>query len=168
MKSLCREVDFKSLDFVLLNGDMSSWVEGQEQICKDYIDACVELFASEVPIVFNRGNHETRGVYSDALIKYFPTSTGTFYYRFNIGKVCFLVLDSGEDKPDSDLEYAGIADYDNYREEETLWLRSVVEENDFKQSSSDRIPAHPADDRQLAWKLSFAANLVARFKYGWN
>lgn len=46
MKSLCREVDFKSLDFVLLNGDMSSWVEGQEQICKDYIDACVELFAS--------------------------------------------------------------------------------------------------------------------------
>ena len=78
MKSLCREVDFKSLDFVLLNGDMSSWVEGQEQICKDYIDACVELFASEVPIVFNRGNHETRGVYSDALIKYFPTSTGTF------------------------------------------------------------------------------------------
>ena len=63
MKSLCREVDFKSLDFVLLNGDMSSWVEGQEQICKDYIDACVELFASEVPIVFNRGNHETRGVY---------------------------------------------------------------------------------------------------------
>lgn len=102
MKSLCREVDFKSLDFVLLNGDMSSWVEGQEQICKDYIDACVELFASEVPIVFNRGNHETRGVYSDALIKYFPTSTGTFYYRFNIGKVCFLVLDSGEDKPDSD------------------------------------------------------------------
>ena len=26
MKSLCREVDFKSLDFVLLNGDMSSWV----------------------------------------------------------------------------------------------------------------------------------------------
>ena len=100
MKSLCREVDFKSLDFVLLNGDMSSWVEGQEQICKDYIDACVELFASEVPIVFNRGNHETRGVYSDALIKYFPTSTGTFYYRFNMGKVCFLVLDSGEDKPD--------------------------------------------------------------------
>ena len=78
MKSLCREVDFKSLDFVLLNGDMSSWVEGQEQICKDYIDTCVELFASEVPIVFNRGNHETRGVYSDALIKYFPTSTGTF------------------------------------------------------------------------------------------
>lgn len=65
------------------------------------------------------------------MIKYFPTSTGTFYYRFNIGKVCFLVLDSGEDKPDSDLEYAGIADYDNYREEETLWLRSVVEENDL-------------------------------------
>ncbi len=66
-------------------------------------------------LLFSIGNHETRGVYSDALIKYFPTSTGTFYYRFNIGKVCFLVLDSGEDKPDSDLEYAGIADYDNYR-----------------------------------------------------
>ena len=33
------------------------------------------------------------------------------------------------------MEYAGIADYDIYREEESLWVRSVVEENDFKQSS---------------------------------
>lgn len=82
MKSLCREVDFKSLDFVLLNGDMSSWVEGQEQICKDYIDACVELFASEVPIVFNRGNHETRGVYSECVDKVFSYVYRNFLLSF--------------------------------------------------------------------------------------
>lgn len=135
LKSLCREVDFKSLDFVLLNGDMSSWVEGQEQIFKDYIDVCVELFASEVPIVFNRGNHETRGIYSDALIKYFPTSTGTFYYHFNIGKARFLVLDCGEDKPDSDIEYNGIADFDNYRKEEAVWLQKILQEDGCEEDS---------------------------------
>lgn len=136
MKELCRDVDFKSLDFVLLNGDMTHWVEGQEQIFEEYMDTCVSMFASETPLVFNRGNHETRGVYADELIRYFPTRSGEFYYTFNIGKACFLVLDCGEDKPDSDIEYGGLADYDRYREEQAEWLADVLAPEEFLKASA--------------------------------
>ena len=40
----------------------------------------------------------------------------------------FLFIDSGEDKPDADLEYCGIVECDQYREEQERWLRSLQEE----------------------------------------
>ena len=136
MKELCKKVDFKALDFVVLNGDMSNQVESQEQLCRDYIDTLVAMFASEVPIVYARGNHETRGVYSDMLIRYFPTVSRQFYYPFHIGKTVFLVLDGGEDKPDSDIEYCGIADYDRYREQEADWLKKIIQSPEYKDATA--------------------------------
>ena len=115
MKDLCKKIDFSKVGFVVFNGDMSSSVESEEQLFADYIDASVALFASGTPILFNRGNHETRGVWSDRLIDCFPTRSGEFYGIYRYGDVCLLVLDCGEDKPDSDVEYYGLADYDAYR-----------------------------------------------------
>lgn len=142
MKELFKDVDFSKIDFIVLNGDMSNWVESQEQICKDYIDSCVSIFASETPIVFNRGNHETRGVFADRLMRYFPSRTNNFYYTFNIGKACFMILDGGEDKPDSDIEYGGIADYDRYREEQAKWLEAFTQSDDFLNSSTRIVFLH--------------------------
>lgn len=134
MKELCKNVDFKQIDFVSFNGDMANSIESEDQMFTDYIDASVEMFASETPIMHNRGNHETRGVFADRVIDYFPTRDGRFYQLYKVGQVCFLVLDCGEDKPDSDIEYSGIADYDAYRVEEAEWLRKVVETKDFKEA----------------------------------
>ena len=50
MKDLCKHIDFKHVDFVLLNGDMSSRVNSQEHIFQVYIDTCVSMFAKSVPI----------------------------------------------------------------------------------------------------------------------
>ena len=59
---LCKRVDFSELGFVAFNSDMSSSVESGEQLFKDYLDASAALFAAGTPILFTRGNHETRGV----------------------------------------------------------------------------------------------------------
>jgi predicted phosphodiesterase len=134
MKDLCKDVSFKSLDFVALNGDMANSLESEEQMFTDFIDASVEMYASEIPIVYTRGNHETRGVFADEMIKYFPTRDGHFYQMFSIGDVCFLVLDGGEDKPDNDIEYSGIADFDRYREEQAKWLEKCVQTEEFKKA----------------------------------
>ena len=48
------------------------------------------------------------------------------------GDVFFIVLDGGEDKPDSCLEYYETAEYDKYRMEEAEWLKSVVESEECK------------------------------------
>ena len=142
MKDLCKKVDFSEIGFVVFNGDMSSSVENEEQLFTDYIDASVALFASGTPILFNRGNHETRGVWSDRLIDYFPTRSGEFYGIYRYGDVCLLVLDCGEDKPDSDIEYYGLADYDAYRAEECAWLKKAVQSEEFLSASARIVLLH--------------------------
>ena len=128
MKELCKNVDLKKLDFVLLNGDMSNRIRSQKHIMDAYLDTCVSMFATDVPLFFNRGNHELRGEFADYLNRYFPTKNGKYYRLQHVAGVDFLFIDSGEDKPDADLEYCGIVECDQYREEQERWLRSLQEE----------------------------------------
>lgn len=142
MEKLCRDIPFRELDFVVFNGDMVSSVESEERLFGDFIDSSVQLFARETPIMYNRGNHETRGVLSDEVIRYFPTRDGRFYQLYTVGRVCFLVLDCGEDKPDSDMEYGGLAAYDAYREEEARWLEEIVGSEVFRQAEARIVFLH--------------------------
>ena len=128
MKEVCKNVDLKKLDFVLLNGDMSNRIRSQKHIMDAYLDTCVSMFATDVPLFFNRGNHELRGEFADYLNRYFPTNNGKYYRLQHVAGVDFLFIDSGEDKPDADLEYCGIVECDQYREEQERWLRSLQEE----------------------------------------
>ena len=128
MKELCKNVDLKKLDFVLLNGDMSNRIRSQKHIMDACLDTCVSMFATDVPLFFNRGNHELRGEFADYLNRYFPTNNGKYYRLQHVAGVDFLFIDSGEDKPDADLEYCGIVECDQYREEQERWLRSLQEE----------------------------------------
>ena len=142
MAGLCRPIDFAQIDFVAFNGDMSNSTESPEQLYRDFIDASVGAFASETPILYNRGNHETRGVFADRLLDYFPTRDGRYYQLRKVGSVCFLSLDCGEDKPDSDIEYGGLADYDAYRREECEWLREAVASEAFRNASARVVFLH--------------------------
>jgi predicted phosphohydrolase len=135
MKDLCKNINFSKIDMVIFNGDMSNALTSEEQLFTDFIDASVEMFASRVPILYTRGNHETRGPYADYLMKYFPKECQTVYEYINIGTVAFLMLDCGEDKPDSDIEYSGLADFDAYRLEEAEWLKKAVQEESYKEAS---------------------------------
>lgn len=134
LENLIKQENLKELDFVLFNGDMVSNMFSQEQVFDGFITQSVKSFASELPFFMARGNHETRGLFSNQYINYFPTSTGQPYYSFRQGPVFFVVLDGGEDKPDSDIEYHGLAAFDQYREEQINWLRETLESEEFKQA----------------------------------
>ena len=142
MTRLCKSVDFSKLGFVAFNGDMSSSVESGEQLFKAYLDASVSLFATGTPILFTRGNHETRGVFADSLGDYFPGQDGRFYGIYRYGDVCILLLDCGEDKPDDHAEYNGLADYDAYRIEECEWLKRAVRSDEFLSASARIVLLH--------------------------
>ena len=83
------------------------------------------MFASEKPMYYARGNHETRGEFATSFQNYFSPEEEHLYYVFRHGPVAFVVLDTGEDKPDTDIEYSGITDYDAYRTEESGWLQRL-------------------------------------------
>lgn len=132
LKALLKNVKYGSTDLVIFNGDLVSNMINEKQFFDGFMDASVDLFASEVPMFFARGNHETRGPFSVKFSEYFPTSSGKLYYTFRQGPVFFVVLDGGEDKPDSDIEYSGLAQYDAYRSEQKDWLEKVVLTDEFK------------------------------------
>ena len=110
-------------------------MSSMEQLQKDYLGRSVELFATDTPIVVVRGNHETRGAASVEFMNLFPTTTGKPYYMFREGPAAFLVLDCGEDKPDSDIEYGGLAAYDAHREREAEWLRQTLQSDEFRSAA---------------------------------
>lgn len=128
------EISKGGYDFVCLNGDMTSSIDSTSAITAYYLDGAAKSFASEIPLYMARGNHETRGCEFACFMDYFPTTTGLPYYTFRQGPVFFIVLDSGEDKPDSDIGNNNIALYDPYRRQQAEWLNDVVNSDEFKQS----------------------------------
>lgn len=132
LKALLKDVKYGKTDFVFFNGDMVSSMLDENQFFGGFMDMSVKMFAGEVPVVYARGNHETRGPLCNAFSDYFVTNNGKLYYSFRVGPVYFIVLDSGEDKPDSDIEYSELACYDEYRTEQKEWLEKIVQSPDFK------------------------------------
>lgn len=129
-------------DFLLLNGDMVNNMVCEEQIFKGFLDDVAKFCEGGMPMFFARGNHETRGTFSGEYLKYFPTNTDKTYYTFRVGIVYFVVLDSGEDKPDNDIEYFERADFDNFRTQQAKWLKSVVNSAEFKNAPVKILISH--------------------------
>lgn len=149
-RALTGDATRRGVDFVAFNGDMSNLMGSVEQLQEDYLTRAVELFATDTPVVVVRGNHETRGAASVEFMNLFPTPSGKPYYMFRNGPAAFLVLDCGEDKPDSDLEYGGLAAYDAHREREAEWLRQVVQSDEFR-SAAVRIVFLHVPPEQKGW-----------------
>ena len=127
---LASGMDMNKTDFIVLNGDMVSNAKQIDTVIKHMVEP-IKKQAEQIPLFYARGNHEGRGGDFDKLYDFFPTSTGQFYYTFRQGPAAFVVLDAGEDKPDSHHEYGGTADYDAYREAQTQWLLKAVKEESF-------------------------------------
>ena len=142
LNELCKNVNLKTLDLIILNGDMSSYIDSAAQIYTDFLDAVVRLSGSRIPIVYVRGNHEARGRYADELYRFFPTSEGNYYHTFRTGPVNWLAIDCGEDKPDTDIEYKGLAWFDSYRLQQARWIETIVYRNKFAEAPFRIVLSH--------------------------
>ena len=125
-------VNADNYDFVLYNGDMVTSIDSEEYLLQNVITPSVDAFAADMPLFMARGNHENRGQWGTHYMDYFPTSSGTPYYTFRSGPAFCIVLDGGEDKPDSDIRNLDLMISDPYREQEAEWLRGVVSSEEFR------------------------------------
>lgn len=132
LNSLLNGVEWEDIDLVFLNGDIISHFEHERQLFDGFLDTAANIFAREIPFIYVRGNHETRGLAARKLIDYFPTESQRFYYSFNHGPAHFIILDSGEDKEDSSVEYSGLVDFDRYRDKQAEWLEGKIKSESFK------------------------------------
>ncbi|MBQ9946503.1 MAG: metallophosphoesterase [Clostridia bacterium] len=112
-------------DIVVMLGDITSNFEKKEKFTDHILTDAAFLSKGEIPVVYTRGNHETRGEFASQLLSYFPTETGEFYYTFDFGALSACVLDAGEDKDDSHEEYSGLIDFSSYRKKQFNWINSL-------------------------------------------
>ncbi|MBP3714555.1 MAG: metallophosphoesterase [Phocaeicola sp.] len=143
---------YKEREMVFFNGDMVSQFTDEQTIFDGFMDESIQVFAKEKPLYYVRGNHETRGPFATHFQDYFNPRENHIYGTLQDGPIFFILLDTGEDKPDSDLEYAGITDYDNYRTEQVEWLKQVIASEAFKQAKFKVVIGHiPPVPEKGAW-----------------
>lgn len=121
-------------DFVIYNGDCID-APKNEASAVDVLKQLINIASGETkPFIFMRGNHEIRGAYSIGMRSLFDHINATTYGSFNIGDTRFVMLDCGEDKPDSTWVYYGLNDFDQFREDQALFLRKEFASKEFKQA----------------------------------
>lgn len=132
----------KEKDMIFFNGDMVSMSRQKEDYFNGFMNTSVNLFAQRKSPYYCRGNHETRGQFATHFQEYFSPRVPNLYFTLRQGPVFFIILDTGEDKPDSDIEYGGIVDYDTYRSEQAIWLKTVQDDPDFKSAKFRVVIGH--------------------------
>lgn len=115
---------------VILLGDCAPGMMFTQEVEDYLISFAAELSGGEIPVLFARGNHETRGREAGNLSAYLGYDS--FYYTAKLGDYSFIVLDSGEDKTDDHSEYGGMVVYEQHREKMVDWLTSLENTDDSK------------------------------------
>jgi len=116
---------FGEMDFLILNGDLANHY-GEESAIWCVYELASRIGKGRIPIVFSRGNHDTRGKYAEYFTDYFPSRAGNTYYTFRLGNVWGMVLDCGEDKEDNHPEYGCLVCCHDFRKKETEYIKEVI------------------------------------------
>jgi len=119
-------------DLLVLNGDIPNHSGDIKYF------AAIHCIAGEItqgtyPVIFSRGNHDMRGVCAELLADHTPTDNGKSYYSVKLGSVWALILDCGEDKPDTNDEYGHTICCADFRKRQTDFLDNVIKncENEY-------------------------------------
>lgn len=157
-RSLTAGLSSENIDFLVLNGDMMSYINDVDDMARHVFGPVPELVSS-VPLYYTRGNHETRGRQAFMFQEYNPTSTGDTYFMLRHGPLALLFLDAGEDKPDDSKEYSGAVDFDLFRRQQLEWLKKAVKDPVFRKAPVKVAVMHiPAFNNEGSWYGEKKAN----------
>jgi hypothetical protein len=116
------------------NGDIptSLYKEPEDIVRVMYKPLSGEGFASSMPVLVNRGNHDYRG---EAAARYDEMVMGRlcsersgrdwqlkYNFAYRQGDIALIGLDTGEDKPDRHPANGGYTAFEAYRTAQTAWL----------------------------------------------
>jgi len=127
-------------DLVFFNGDILNCIEREDQIVTVLNDV-TRYFGSRIPLIWVRGNHETKGARARALPSYIELPQGRYYYSFDSGPVHFIILDTGEDRLGAPAE-GGLKDFDAYRREEAKWLDDEMRTPSYREAAFRVVLGH--------------------------
>lgn len=118
-------------DLLVFNGDIADRNDCMENLLTLY-RVNDRVNGGHKPILFVRGNHDTRGQLAHRIADYIGTTEGATYFSFRTGALWGVALDCGEDKLDGHIEYGGTVDFAAYRRRETAFLERLAREKPFE------------------------------------
>jgi predicted MPP superfamily phosphohydrolase len=137
---VAKHIPWEQVDYALYLGDFINDANKPEDLAENLLN--LSTGGLNPPRVFARGNHETRGPGARALSDVFLPPGGSWYFTFEHGDTFFVVLDSGEDKFDAHVEYAGLVDFTSYHLEQANWLATVFESPKFQNANYQVVLVH--------------------------
>lgn len=121
-------------DFVVFNGDCIDDPATESEALFHLSMQCNKVGADKVPVFYLRGNHEIRNAYSIGLRSLFDYVDDKTYHAFNWGDTRFVILDCGEDKPDTTWVYYGLNDFTQLRLDQVDFLKKELSGDAFKKA----------------------------------
>ncbi len=151
LNALYEQVKDIPYDFVVFNGDCIDDPSTEQEALYHIKMQCEKVCASNVPAFYLRGNHEIRNAYSIGLRELFDYVGDKTYGAFNWGDTRFVMLDCGEDKPDSTWVYYGLNDFTQLRLDQVDFLKQELSCKKFKKAKKrillNHIPLYGNGDR---------------------
>jgi acid phosphatase type 7 len=143
-----KQIDWKQMDFVIQLGDLVNHTADAGQVEQSILS--MPTGGLNLPRAFVRGNHETRGDAARSLGEWLLPPDGNYYYTFRVGDAFFIVLDSGEDKPDDHIEYSGLVDFTAYDQVQAAWLENVFASPEYQQAGYHIVLVHRPPNTPVA------------------
>ena len=134
LNALYKQVEHIPYDFVVFNGDCIDDPANEPEALTHIKMQCEKVKAENVPVFYLRGNHEIRNAYSIGLRELFDYVGDKTYGAFNWGDTRIVMLDCGEDKPDSTWVYYGLNDFTRLRHDQVGFLEKELSGNEFRQA----------------------------------
>ncbi len=127
-------------DYTFWNGDSVNSVEGHDMLLRSVLFPANCEIANDHPLLFSRGNHDTRGRWARYYPEYLtpwkqddPEFDGLGYsFVVRHGDLAMIGLDTGEDKPDFRKEWGGLAEFEPYIEKQGEWLKKALNSEKVK------------------------------------
>lgn len=153
---MLKQVEKANPAFVAFNGDC--WADPtSEEAALNFLPNPLGLLAEQgAPALFVRGNHEYRGAMARRVRNYLsPLAGGNYYGALTLGNLRLILLDCGEDKPDSEPVYGGFLDCDAYLKEQAAWFEKEIASEAYRAAKWHvvmvHIPPTSLSERGDAW-----------------
>lgn len=132
LDQLYEQIKGVDYDFVVFNGDCIDDPKNEKQTvhCLSYMNE--KVGAEQTPVFYIRGNHEIRNAYSIQLRDLFDYVGDKTYSAFNWKDTRFVILDCGEDKPDSTWVYYNLNNFEQLRRDQVDFLRTELSSPEYK------------------------------------
>ena len=139
------------LDLLVVNGDI-----GEVETEQNYFEVCKfvgDISHGNVPVIFVRGNHDTRGKLAERFTDYFPANGKNTFFDFKVGSLYGIALDCGEDKVDTNVEYNGVNAFEAFRQRESAYLRSLDKKDGLTFAISHICPSQAASKKDSVFDI---------------